>query len=114
MPAASRAWDVVRIECPYANSDAIGVRPALVVATLPATDSFGIVWVLMITSARHAPWPDDVAGSDLAAAGLSRASVIRTRKIAGADGRRLTTIGRLFEPDRAVVQGGVKQISASF
>jgi hypothetical protein len=60
------------------------------------------------------PWPDDVAASDLAAAGLSRANVIRTRKIAAADGRRLTTIGRLSEPDRAVVQGWVKQIWASF
>jgi mRNA interferase MazF len=109
VPNTSRTWDVVRIGFPYADSDTDGVRPALVVATPAATDTFGIVWVLMITSARHAPWPDDVAITNLAAAGLSRPSVIRTGKIAAIDSRLVTTIGRLSEPNRASVSERLKQ-----
>jgi mRNA interferase MazF len=109
MPNPSRTWDIVRIGFPYADRDTGGVRPALVVATPAATDTFGIVWVLMITSARHAPWPDDVAVIDLAAAGLSHPSVIRTGKIAAIDSRLVTTIGRLSEPNRASVSECLKR-----
>ena len=109
MPTAARVWDVVRVEFPCADSDAVGVRPALVIAMLPATDNLGIVWVLMITSARHSAWPDDVAVSDLVAAGLSRESVVRTSKIAAIDGRRVATIGCLSEVDRAIVRDRLKQ-----
>jgi mRNA interferase MazF len=102
-PRGTQVWDVVRVDFLYADSAAGGVRPGLAIATPAATDTFGIVWILMITSARHARWPDDVAVDDLAAAGLSHASVIRTGKIAAIDARLLATIGRLAKPNRAAV-----------
>jgi mRNA interferase MazF len=109
MPGQAQTWDTVRIDFPYADSNSGAVRPAVVVATPAATGTFGIVWVLMITSAWQAPWPDDVAVSDLAAAGLSHASVVRTGKIATIDSRLVATIGCLSEPDRAGVSERLKQ-----
>ena len=62
---------MVRIALPHADTAAGSVRPGLAIATPAATDTFGIVWLLMTTSARHAGWPDDVAVDDPASAGLS-------------------------------------------
>lgn len=102
-------WDIVRVNFPHANSDAAGARPALIVASPRATDAFDIVWVLMITSARHAAWPDDVAITDLTAAGLSQPSIVRTGKIAAIDSRLVTTIGNLCEPNREAVRERLRQ-----
>ena len=81
----ARNWDIVRVNFPHADSEAVGTYPALIVASPAATDAFGIVWVLLITSARHAPWPDDVAITDMATAGLSQPGIVRTGKIAAID-----------------------------
>lgn len=102
-------WDIVRVNFPHADSDAVGARPALIVASPAATDAFGILWVLMITSARHAPWPDDVAITDLATAGLSRPSIVRTGKIAAIDSRLVRTIGRISELNREAVRERLRQ-----
>jgi mRNA interferase MazF len=107
MPA--RCWDVVRVDFPYADEPTVRARPALVVATPNATEAFSLVWVLMITSARHAPWPWDVAITDLAAAGLPRPSLIRTAKIASLDGRLAKTVGHLSPADRRAVTASLKQ-----
>jgi mRNA interferase MazF len=109
MAGPSQAWDIVRMDFPYADSNTGTVRPALVVATPAATGTFNIVWVLMITSARHSPWPGDVAVSDLPAAGLSHPSIVRTAKIAAIDSRLAETIGRLSEADRAAVSQHLRQ-----
>ncbi|MFO1024394.1 MAG: type II toxin-antitoxin system PemK/MazF family toxin [Acetobacteraceae bacterium] len=73
------------------------------VATAPATEAFGIVWVLMITSARHARWPDDVLITDPVAARLSRPSLVRTVKIASIDSRHADPVGRLPAVDCKLV-----------
>jgi mRNA-degrading endonuclease toxin of MazEF toxin-antitoxin module len=105
----SRIWEVVRVDFPHADTQAVAGRPALVIASPPANDTFGIVWVLMITSSRHAAWPDDVAITDLAKAGLSRPSVIRTAKIAAIDSRQATILGDLGEADRVQVAACLKR-----
>jgi mRNA interferase MazF len=64
---------------------------------------FGLVWVLMITSARHAPWPGDITITDLTATGLAHPSLIRTAKIATIDSRLVDTIGHLSLSDRRTV-----------
>jgi hypothetical protein len=81
LPGGPAIWDVVREEFPHADTTTLAVRPALIFSSPAATEVFGIVWVMMITSSRHTPWPDDVWVTDLARAGLSRPSVVRTGKI---------------------------------
>lgn len=102
-------WDVVRVDFPYADKPTARPRPALVVATPEATDVFGLAWVLMITSARHAPWPYDVAITDLISTGLPRPSLIRTAKIATIDRRLIATVGRLSAQDRHAVRAGLQR-----
>jgi mRNA interferase MazF len=94
---------------PYADEPIARPRPALVIATPAATSAFGMVWVLMINSARHAPWPEDVPITALNAAGLSRSSLIRTPKIAAIDSRFVAAIGRLSDLDRHAVAACLKR-----
>ena len=96
-------WDVVRVEFPYGDQLMTRRRPALVIAAPEVHERFAVLWVLMITSARHQMWPGDVAISDLAAVGLSRASFIRSEKVATVDARLAAPIGRLAAMDRAEV-----------
>jgi mRNA interferase MazF len=96
-------WDIVRIEFPYADQVASRRRPALVVGIPEINLRFSVLWVLMITSARHRMWPRDVAIADLAAAGLSRPCFVRTEKIATVDARFATALGRLQSPERVLV-----------
>jgi mRNA interferase MazF len=90
---------VVRVPFPYTDRPVRQYRPALVVATPGGADAASVLWVLMITSARNRPWPDDV---DIAArnsgAGLPVPSVVRTRKIAMIDARHAEPIGRVSSP----------------
>jgi mRNA interferase MazF len=109
MPGGAAIWDVVRVEFPHADTPALAVRPALIFAKPAATEVFGIVWVMMITSSRHTPWPDDVRVTDLARAGLSRSSVVRTGKIASIDSRNVRPLGQLSEPDRAKVSACLRR-----
>jgi mRNA interferase MazF len=102
-------WDVVRVEFPHADTATLAVRPALVFASPAATESFGIVWVMMITSSRHTPWPDDVWVTDLARAGLSPPSVVRTGKIASIDSRNSRRLGQLSDLDRAKVSACLRR-----
>ncbi len=93
-------WDIVRVEFLYADQLMTRRRPALVIAAPEVDERFGVLWVLMITSARHQMWPGDVAISDLAAAGLSRACFVRSEKVATVDARLAAPIGRLAAMDR--------------
>ena len=107
MPA--RCWDVVRVDFPYADEPITRPRPALVIATPAAKATFELVWVLMITSARHAPWLEDVLITDLTSTGLPHPSVVRTAKIAAIDGRMVGTVGHLSSPDRRAVAACLKR-----
>jgi mRNA interferase MazF len=107
MPAG--CWDVVRVDFPYADEPTARPRPALVIATPAATPAFGMVWVLMITSARHAPWPEDVPITNLTATGLPHPSLVRTAKIATIDSRLITPIGQLTDPDQHTVAACLKR-----
>ena len=93
-------WDVVRVDFPYANETTLRRRPALVLATPPVHERFAVLWLAMITSARHRSWPGDVTITDLAKAGLAHSCVVRTAKIATLDARLAVRIGVLGLPDR--------------
>ena len=88
---------------PYSDRLAEKRRPALVVSSERLLASFGLYWVVMITSAKNSPWKCDVPVADLRRAGLPAPSVIRPAKIA------------CIEPDRIVRKLGVigrKEIGA--
>jgi hypothetical protein len=60
-------------------------------------------WVLMITSAANARWPEDVEIDDHEGAGLPIASVVRTAKIAIFEARAASRLGTISERNAAHV-----------
>lgn len=89
------AFDVVVVPFPYVDRLAEKRRPALVISNRKLA-SHGVIWLAMITSAENAPWPSDVAITDLIRAGLPAPSVVRPAKIACIDPSRIDRrVGRL-------------------
>ena len=103
-------WDIVRVDFPYADQAATRRRPALIVAVPDIHDDFAILWLLMITSARHMPWPFDVPVSDLRGTGLSHGCVVRTAKIAVLDAQLAVRIGELATADRTQVRENLREV----
>ena len=103
-PASAAVWDIVKVPFPYTDRPVRQHRPGLIIAIPSIGDRPALLWVLMITSAENRGWPGDVAISDLAAAGLPAASVIRTEKIATIEAKDAEPIGKLSSPDVATVR----------
>ncbi len=96
-----RTWDVVLVPFPYAEQARHRVRPAVVVSSPVLSKQTGMYYVAMITNAAHEAWPGDVRVSDLAAAGLPIASVVRPAKISTIDEQALIRrLGSLPRTDR--------------
>lgn len=105
-------FDVVVVPFPYTDRTTEKRRPALVVSAPALQQKFGLVWLLMITSADNKAWSCDAAVSDLAAAGLPAPSVVRPAKIATVDADRiLRRAGRLAAKDTAAVKAAIKKLS---
>ncbi len=103
-------WDVVRVPFPYTNQSVHQHRPALVVGRQNAPGSPDLLWVLMIASAQHRRWTGDVEISDLAAAGLPAASIVRTAKIATIVASAAERKGALPPQDRAAISASLAAI----
>lgn len=101
--ATFETWDVVKVPFPYTDRPVRQWRPALVVAADGLDASYGLLWVLMITSAENRGWPEDVTVSDLTAAGLPAPSVVRCAKVATIEARDAERIGTLPPADRKYV-----------
>ena len=87
---------VVRVPFPYTDRPVRQYRPALVIAAPGTAGGPDLLWVLMITSSRNRPWPDDVAIMPRETGpGLPAPSVVRTRKIATIDAHHAEPIGRI-------------------
>ena len=99
-----KTWDIVKVPFRYADRPVREWRPVLVIRESTLQDGHGLVWVLMITSARNQRWPGDVAISDIALAGLSAESVVRTAKIATIETIEAAKIGYLDIVDRSAVR----------
>jgi len=109
MPAF-KTWDIVKVPFPYTDRPVREWRPALVIGEGFLQQSHSLVWVLMITSARNQRWPGDVAISDIALAGLSAESVVRTAKIATIETIVAVKIGYLDIADRSAVREQMTKI----
>ena len=101
-------WDLVKVPFPYTNRPVQQRRPALVVAVPVAPGAPELLWVLMVTSAANRGWPGDVVVSDLTAAGLPAASVVRSAKVATIEARDAERIGHLPSEDRSQVVMAVR------
>lgn len=87
------AGDIVLAGFPYAETQRMKYRPALVVSDKSFHEVHGICWVAMITSAENEPWEGDVRVPGGARSGLTKPSVIRPAKIATLDIMVLEKIG---------------------
>jgi len=101
--AIFETWDIVKVPFPYTDRPARQRRPALVVSAGEQQAGRGLLWLVMITSAENRGWPGDVTISDIAAAGLPAASIVRPAKIATIEARDAERLGVLPVSDRAEV-----------
>lgn len=80
--SAINKWDIVVLPFPYTDKNTTKNRPALVISNSEFAKKFGLLWVLMITSAKNDAWELDVEIEDLELAKLPAPSKIRCAKIA--------------------------------
>jgi len=107
------SFETVIVPFPYADRLAEKRRPALVVSAPALQKRFGLVWLMMITSADNPAWDCDVAISDLKLAGLPSPSVVRPAKIATVDAARiLRRIGKLSAKDAKKVKEALRELVA--
>ena len=96
-------WDVVVVPFPFTERPGGKRRPALVLSKR-GFNRRGHTVLAMITSASHHTWPGDCALTELGAAGLRVASMVRP-KLFTLDNRLLIRkVGRLAERDCQAVE----------
>lgn len=102
-------FSVVAVPFPYVEQPVLKRRPAVVVSAPGLEAAHGLLWVVMVTSARKAGWQGDIAITDLALAGLSRPSLIRPAKLAVVEAGSARRIGGL---DRDVAAATARALDA--
>lgn len=108
-----RAWDVVVVPFPFTDQPAVKVRPAVVVSTDTLRKRNSKYVLAMVTSAGNAAQYGDVAISNLGAAGLPAASVVRVSKLAVIEeGGMRRRIGALPSGDRIRVADQIREYLA--
>lgn len=108
-----RAWDVVVVPFPFSDQRAVKVRPAVVVSTDTLSKRNNKYVLAMVTSAGNAAQYGDVAISNLNAAGLPAASVVRVSKLAVIEeGDMRRRIGALPQDDRSRVAAQLREYLA--
>jgi mRNA interferase MazF len=103
-----KPFDVLVVPFPFTDSAATKRRPALVLSAEPFQDRIGHLVLAMITSRENRGWPLDVEISDLRAAGLSHASVVRMKLFTLDERFVLRKAGRLGETDCTAVRRTLK------
>jgi len=97
-------FDVVGVPLPFTDRQATKHRPALILSDgVLFNGVVGHSVMAMITSAGHEAWPLDCAISDLSAAGLPVASVVRWKLFTLDHHLIRGVLGRLSETDAAVI-----------
>lgn len=107
------AYEVVVVPFPFTDRSADKRRPALVLSSGSAFGNRARHSVMaMITSEKDgaARWPLDVAITDLRAAGLPAASIVRMKLFTLDHRLVIRRLGRLSTSDRASVAGAVGKL----
>jgi len=104
-------YDVVIVPFPFTDKAQVKRRPALVVSGSAAFNKkVGHSVMAMITSANNPPWPLDVPISDLDAAGLPAASVVRLKLFTLDHRFIIAKRGSLSDKDRKAVNRALKTV----
>jgi mRNA interferase MazF len=93
-----RAGDIVVVPFPYSDKLAEKRRPALVISNQHLTEFHGLVWVVMVTSAKNPARRGDIA-LPLEGSGLTHPSIIRTSKIATLEISRILRVAGQVSSD---------------
>jgi mRNA interferase MazF len=108
------AFEVVVAPFPFTDRAATKRRPALVLSDRSAFNAgIGHVVLAMITSASHSAWPLDVTLSDLHAAGLTSASLVRMKLFTLDERLILRNAGSLAFADRKAVSVALRKLLKS-
>ena len=87
--------DVIKAPFPFVEKPVKQYRPALVVSSPELQKLHGLLWVLMITSAKNKPWAGDVEVQHHDESGLPAPSVVRCAKITTIEASTVQKIGSL-------------------
>lgn len=108
------AFDVVVVPFPFADRATSKRRPALVLSDRTAFNAgVGHAVLAMITSAANSDWPLDVEVTNLKAAGLPSASVVRMKLFTLDQQLIIRKAGSLASKDRRAVAGAVRKLFKS-
>lgn len=92
-------FDIVKLPFPFTDKMAIKKRPALIISSPNYQLNNSHVILVMITSANHSAWKDDIKIRDLKLAGLSSPSVIRFKLFSLDEDLVINYLGRLSSDD---------------
>lgn len=108
---AFERFAVVRVPFPFTDRDSTKNRPALVLSDAASFNTpAGHSVMAMITSQGNSPWPLDCPLTDIAAAGLPAASMVRF-KLFTLDHRLVRgNLGKLAAEDAAAVRSRLQQL----
>jgi mRNA interferase MazF len=102
--------EIAIVPFPFTDIARSKARPALALSGKAANHANGQTIFAMVTTAAHSRWPSDVPISDLAACGLSKASVVRF-KMFTLDNRLLSRrIGALSSADTKSVDRAMREV----
>ena len=101
-------FDVLVVPFPFTDTAAVKRRPALVLSAAPFQARSGHLVCAMITSRENRGWPLDVELTDLRAAGLHHASVVRMKLFTLYERFVVRQAGRLGETDDAAVRRSLR------
>jgi mRNA interferase MazF len=105
------AGEVAIVPFPFSDIAVAKPRPALALSSRDANEAGATIFA-MITTAGRSHWASDIALADVAAAGLSAASLVRL-KLFTLDNRLVArTVGALSSRDRAAVRRMLKDLIA--
>jgi len=102
--------DIVVLPFPFVDVAADKRRPSVVLSKLEFNGANGHSVCAMITTAGRTNWPSDIAITDLAAAGLPRACVVRFKLFTLPNAIILKRAGTLAALDRSNIAAAARAI----
>ena len=103
-------FQTVVVPFPFAEQPILKRRPVVVVSSRAFNEANGAVLVAMVTTAKATSWASDIALTDLDAAGLPVACILRMRLTTLPNDLILRPLGRLGAVDRLACERGLAEM----